>query len=104
MFRAVIDGLAQRLCQGHLRNPLWWRDAYLGRVAGGVLVVCWGGVWRGTATAPAAPATTGGPGWVWRSHGTLPVYGRDRRVCDCVTNCVTITTDDHGLRWLLGDG
>jgi hypothetical protein len=78
-------------------------DAYLGRVAGGGLGVLpgWCGL-DGTATAPAAPVTTGGPGWVWRSRGNLPGYGHDLRVCDCVTNCVTITMDDHGLPWILG--
>jgi len=32
--RAVIDSLARQLCQGHLRNPLWW----LGRLPG---AGCW---------------------------------------------------------------
>ena len=36
-------------------------------------------------------------------HAAIAVYGHDRRVCDCVTNCVTITTDDHGLWWIPGD-
>jgi len=45
----------------------------------------------------------GEPGWVCRSHGKLPVYSHDHRVCRCVTNCVTITTYDHGLRWILRD-
>jgi putative transposase len=44
------------------------------------------------------------PGWMCRSHGKLPVHGRDHRVRGCVTNCVTITTYHDGLRWILGDG
>jgi len=31
------------------------------------------------------------------------VYGHDHRVYGCVTNCVTITTDAHGLQWILRD-
>ncbi len=57
----------------------------------------------GAATAPTAQATE------WTRLGVaftrqFAVYGRDHRACGCVTNCVTITTDDHGLRWILGNG
>jgi hypothetical protein len=34
-------------------------------------------------------------------HTEIAGYGRDHRVRGCVTNCVTITTDDHGLSWIL---
>jgi hypothetical protein len=69
----------------------------------GVLVVllC-GAVWMSAATAPAPQATT----WTKAELAftrQFTVYGHDRRVCGCVTNCVTITTDDHGLPWILGD-
>ena len=79
-------------------------DAYRGRVAGGGLGVLRGrrGL-DGHCDRARGSGHHGGSGWVWRSPGTFPVYGHDRRVCDCVTNCVTITTDDHGLWWTLGD-
>jgi len=73
------------------------------RDADGVLVVLLGGaVWMGTATAPAAQATT------WTRLGVaftrhFAVYGHDHRVCGCVTNCVTITAYDNGLPWILRD-
>jgi hypothetical protein len=36
-------------------------------------------------------------------RAAIAVYGRDHRVCWCVTNCVTITTYDHGPPWILRD-
>jgi hypothetical protein len=57
----------------------------------------------GTATAPAAQAITGTQAGC-AVHSAIAVYGPDHRVCGCVTNCVTITTYDHGLPWILGDG
>ena len=75
----------------------------LQRDGGGVLVVLLGGVvGMGTATAPAAQATT------WTRLNTaftrqFAVYGNDHHVCGCVTNCVTITTHDHGFPWILRD-
>jgi hypothetical protein len=33
----------------------------------------------------------------------LPSTVITQRVCGCVTNCVTITTYDHGLSWILRD-
>jgi hypothetical protein len=75
----------------------------LKRDAGGVLVVQPGGaVWIGTATMPAPRATT----WTRLSEPftlRFAVYGHDHRVCGCVTNCVTITTYDHGLPGIPGD-
>jgi hypothetical protein len=63
---------------------------------------CWGGaVWPGTATAPAAQATT----WtrLCAVHTTIAWIGHDHRVCGYVTNCVTITTYHDGLPWILRD-
>jgi len=34
-------------------------------------------------------------------HTEIAGYGRDHRVRGCVPNCVTITTYDHGLSWIL---
>jgi hypothetical protein len=36
-------------------------------------------------------------------RAAIAVYGRDHRVCWCVTNCVTITMYDDGLPWILRD-
>jgi hypothetical protein len=75
----------------------------LERDAGGVLVVLLGGaVWTGTVSAPALEAIKGtrlGVAFTLQ----FAVYGHDHRVNGCVTNCVTITTDDHGFPWILGD-
>jgi hypothetical protein len=84
-----------------IRGAGW--DACLG----GLLVVGWvscrgGAVWEVRCDRAWGTATTG-TGWVWRSHGSLPVYGHDHRGCGCVTNCVTITTYHDGLRWILED-
>jgi hypothetical protein len=75
----------------------------LKRGAGGVLVVLLAGaVWMGTATAPVAQATTSTKAGC-AIHTAIAVYGHDHRVCRCVTNCVTITTDYHGLPGILRD-
>jgi hypothetical protein len=102
--RTVVDGLGRRRCHGQLRYQLWW----LARLTWSVLLgVCWwsygaGWFWMNAATVPAPQATT----WTKAELAftrQVTVYGYDRRVCGCVTNCVTITTDDNGLPGILGD-
>jgi hypothetical protein len=67
--RGLIDWSRAVTCA--IRCGGW--DAYLRRVAGGGLGVLLGGaVWMGTATAPAAPATTAGPGWCGVHTATCP--------------------------------
>jgi hypothetical protein len=63
----------------------WW---------GVLAVLLSGAVWMSAATAPAPQATT----WTKAELAftrQFTVYGHDRHVFGCVTNCVTITTD-HG--------
>src|SRR5262249_4819196 len=36
-------------------------------------------------------------------HTAIAVYSHDHRVRRCVTNCMTITTYDNGLPWILQD-
>jgi hypothetical protein len=40
--RAVVDGLALQICQGHLRYQLWWLPRLTWSV---MLVVCWLSCW-----------------------------------------------------------
>jgi len=55
-----------------------------------------------TATAPAPGATKGTRlGVAFTRH--IAGYGHDHRMCGCVTNCVTITTYDHGPPGILRD-
>ena len=61
-----------------------------------------GALWMGTATALAAEATKGTSLSVPFTLSTAG-YGHDHPERWCVTNCVTITTYDHGLPWILGD-
>jgi hypothetical protein len=102
--RAVINGLCfANTPRSPARSALMATHLTLKRDAGGVLVVQPGGaVWIGTATMPAPRATT----WTRLSEPftlRFAVYGHDHRVCGCVTNCVTITTYDHGLPGIPGD-
>jgi hypothetical protein len=73
--RAVIDGVARQICHGQLCNPRCWLGRLSGWVAGGGLGVLSGWCCLGGALRPRPRSGhPGGTGWVWRSHGSLPVY------------------------------
>src|SRR3954454_20407690 len=95
--RAVVEGLARHICQGHLRDQLGW----LPRLPWSVMLgVCWwscGAARSGWALPPhLRPRPPRGPGSMCGS-AAIARYGHDHRLCGCVTNCVTITTHHDGL-------
>jgi hypothetical protein len=71
--------------------------------AGGVRVVLLGGVvWMGTATRACGTGHQVDQAGC-AVHAAITVYGHNHHMCWCVTNCVTITTYDNGLPWILRD-
>jgi hypothetical protein len=58
---------------------------------------------RGHVGSSAVMAANILGGHCTEAPSAIAVYGHDHRVCECVTNCVTITPDDHGLPCILRD-